>query len=476
MSAFREDLALKIINASKAEIYLRLRFFHIALGFLKFPSSTVIVDNQKGFATDGETVFFNADWLISAYKKNKPMINRSIIHLLLHCLYKHPFNLFTQSFLQHYDLACDIIVESIIDDMSLAFMERPNQSDRELIYKKIKEESVSSTLIISEVTSHLNSLKPTRIIEYKLLFQSDDHQYWKNKNFSKAPTNEPNQDSESSNDSSNEALEDPSKKSISEIQGVTQGRKSEELLNIWEDLGSQLKLDLETFNQEAGFDKGALHNQLNIVYRKKYDYKDALSKFLEIKEIYREDLDTFDPIYYLYGLNELGNRPLIEYAEYKEVPVLNELAIIIDTSGSTYHDMVMKFLELTYSIILSTTTQNQNFKVYIIQVDTEVQEVKEITSMDDFTAYMENFDLKGGGGTDFKPGFAYVQKLIEEDNVSRIKGLIYFTDGYGDFPETSPGFESLIVFHESSYTDQYVPLWASRIVINEEDLNEYSRS
>jgi predicted metal-dependent peptidase len=48
--------------------------------------------------------------------------------------------------------------------------------------------------------------------------------------------------------------------------------------------------------------------------------------------------------------------------------------------------------------------------------------------------------LKGGGGTDFRPVFEYVESLNED-----FKFLIYFTDGEGSFPDHEPVIDTLWV-------------------------------
>ena len=54
-------------------------------------------------------------------------------------------------------------------------------------------------------------------------------------------------------------------------------------------------------------------------------------------------------------------------------------------------------------------------------------------------------ELHGFGGTDFRSVFAYVDDLIRQGAFSNLKGLIYFTDGYGTFPERKPDFEAAFV-------------------------------
>ena len=56
------------------------------------------------------------------------------------------------------------------------------------------------------------------------------------------------------------------------------------------------------------------------------------------------DEDSFDYIFYNFGMEQYGNLPLIEPLEYKEVNRLEELVIAIDTSGSCSKELVRRFL------------------------------------------------------------------------------------------------------------------------------------
>ena len=49
-----------------------------------------------------------------------------------------------------------------------------------------------------------------------------------------------------------------------------------------------------------------------------------------------------------------------------------------------------------------------------------------------------DFKLKGGGGTDYRPTFDYV-----EANLPMTTMLLYFTDGEGSFPRIPPNYEVL---------------------------------
>ena len=52
---------------------------------------------------------------------------------------------------------------------------------------------------------------------------------------------------------------------------------------------------------------------------------------------------------------------------------------------------------------------------------------------------MNHFELRGGGGTDFRPAFEYVSQLCAEKKFSNLRGLLYFTDGMGSLPGPPPG-------------------------------------
>ena len=79
---------------------------------------------------------------------------------------------------------------------------------------------------------------------------------------------------------------------------------------------------------------------------------------------------------------------------------------------------------------------------------------------------MEDFALRGSGGTDFRPVFQYVDQLIAERAFQNLKGLIYFTDGDGIYPGQKPDYETAFVFVKKNENMKYVPNWAYKLVIS----------
>lgn len=71
-------------------------------------------------------------------------------------------------------------------------------------------------------------------------------------------------------------------------------------------------------------------------------------------------------------------------------------------------------------------------KIHIIQCDERVQEDIRITEEKELKAYMEHLEMKGGGGTDFRPAFEYIAELLERGEFEQLRGVLYFTDGPGN--------------------------------------------
>lgn len=105
------------------------------------------------------------------------------------------------------------------------------------------------------------------------------------------------------------------------------------------------------------------------------------------------------------------------------------LCVAIDTSGSIDDQLLGAFMEEFKTIM-------QNFpsvKIELIIADAKVHAHHTFISGDRM-----DFPLKGGGGTDYRPTFDYV-----EANLPMTTMLLYFTDGEGSFPRIPPNYEVL---------------------------------
>ena len=82
-------------------------------------------------------------------------------------------------------------------------------------------------------------------------------------------------------------------------------------------------------------------------------------------------------------------------------------------------------------------------------------------------------EIKGLGETDFRPVFAYVDELVAQKKLTDLRGLIYFTDGRGTFPNNKPEYDTAFIIHDDGLSDVWIPEWAMKLFLAEEDiLNE----
>ena len=149
---------------------------------------------------------------------------------------------------------------------------------------------------------------------------------------------------------------------------------------------------------------------------------------------------------------------------------MREFVIIIDTSGSTSGELVQKFVQETYNVLKQKESFSQKVNLHIIQCDEEIQEDKRISTEKELDQYLEEMEIKGQGGTDFRPAFAYVDELVKNHEFKNLKGVIYFTDGFGEFPEKKPDYETAFVYLEENYQNPEVPPWAIKLILRPEEI------
>jgi hypothetical protein len=114
------------------------------------------------------------------------------------------------------------------------------------------------------------------------------------------------------------------------------------------------------------------------------------------------------------------------YKRYKED--FESVVVAIDTSGSITQPMIEQFL----SEVKKITEEYNPEKTVILYCDTKVYapDILEPGDSPDFSK------IKGGGGTEFEPPFAWVQEnMIQNGEVPTV--FIYFTDGEATFPDSS---------------------------------------
>ena len=449
----------RVLEASKTELYVAMRFLDLALNSLDYEMDLSI----RTVGTDSRSIRYNPSYLIQAYREDSLRVNRLYLHMILHCVFRHMFGGDDKDDKELWDLSCDIAVTSIIDSMDYRCVHEVVPDQRQAVYDRMGEcmKVLTAEGIYKEYKKH--PLTYFEMEDLKKYFTVDDHAFWEAKH--KEEQEDKKKPSDGEQDQNDQ---DKDKDQDKDNDQDKQDKKEQE--DKWREISEKMRTNIETYSKDATDLAGSLYDHIRIATRQKYDYRKFLKKFTTLHEEMRIDLDSFDYIYYTYGFVHYGNMPLIEPLEYKESRKVEEFAIVLDTSESCSGEYIRRFLEETFSILAGRENFFRKMNVHIIQCDAAAQVDDIIRSEDDMRRYMKDFKVIGFGGTDFRPAFAYVEKLIKEKAFKHLKGLLYFTDGYGKYPVKRPPFETAFVFLEENYNDRQVPPWAVKLILGPEEL------
>ena len=414
----KEALGIRVLTACRNEWYASYPYLDGA--FASLPCEAF--EEVQGIGTDGIHIFLQPDYLLNKYIQNPAAVRNGYLHMLLHCLYLHPFQEKSRD-QRLWNLACDMAVEQIVDKVNQSHKwQNKNEDTRQKCLASLRNRACSAERIYEYLET---GIFPYSMEEMETAFSFDDHSIWEQEKH----------------------IRDNLKKK-------------------WADILLYTTRGKEAHKHRIGTNKGTKKEDMEAVTKSRYDYREFLKQFAFPREELELDTDSFDYIFYHLGMEIYGDMPLIEPLEYKEVNRLEELVIAIDTSGSCTKEVVQRFLEETYSIVSTRENFFKKMKVYLIQCDCFIQTVKVIHSEEEWKEYSRNIQIEGRSGTDFRPVFAYIQKLRDKKELQNLKALIYFTDGDGIYPREKPDYETAFVFLEKTDSMNLVPPWALRLIVN----------
>lgn len=470
-----QSIGKKILETIRTEIFLSFKFFGLALShFQEASGDTLFFQITPTLTTNGKAIYFNAQWLINRFKQNPRQLIRDYLHVLFHTIFKHHHLAKSLVEVERWNLAADITVEYLIDQLNDQGLKNQEEFARQSIYDAFfKQFPLLTIQSVYEALKKKTFLKAAN--DAKAKFFVDDHRVWypsgegleQRKQSAKGERND-NAEKPRVVYLSKQDLEALQKQILIEIQEQTSDQATNDELD---EISARLDVDLQSFHKAQGTEAGHLLQALHIRNRKRYDYRNFLRRFMTPREIMKESLEEFDYIYYTLGLTLYQNLPLLEPLEYSVGKVLETFVIAIDTSGSTFTSVVEVFLEETFQILKQADLGTRWVQIYLIQCDAAIAEERIFRSYQEFVDFKENFQLKGGGGTDFRPVFTRVDQLVKEKKIRDLKGLVYFTDGIGTYPEKRPLYETAFVFYEGDqYNDVSVPSWASKLIIQQGEI------
>lgn len=444
-----EEVCVRILAASRSELYLHMRYLDVALSTFAYVPN----HGSEGLGTDGAGLYYDGAYLGGLYRRGRVWVNRAYLHMVFHCIFAHPWKDNRSRkrkacgelkgsederealFMLLWDTACDIAAEAMVDSIALHCVRVPASAFRKDTYRMLRKKR--KVLNAEGVFAVLLEERPDRqrIEKLRKEFYVDDHRIW---------------------------------------QGGRRKNPNQRPKENWDDIRDRMETELENFGQDSSSGASqAMLERIQVENKDTCDYGRFLEKFAVLKEEQQIDPDSFDYGFYNYGLSIYGNMPLMEPLESREVKKVEEFVIAIDTSMSCSGELVKAFLAQTYSILRRSESFFRKINIHIIQCDEQVRKDDKITSQEELKEYMENLEISSQGGTDFRPVFAYVNKLLAEKEFERLRGILYFTDGKGTFPSVMPRYETAFVLMQKEYEEIAVPPWAIRLYLDQEDMEAY---
>ena len=422
---WENEMCIKILELIQNELYVDFRYLDVAVSALTLTPN----DSLRSTATDGISFFFPPEQILRVFRSNPLFLNRAVLHSVFHCIFRHLWIRGSRD-PDLWNLSCDIAVEWIIDSFEKKSVKRALSGIRTNIYNDFRQYKIPITAanIYRDLLPDIAD-NPDRLNQLMMEFFTDDHRFWPKK-----PSTSPS--------------------------AVKAGQS-------WDKISRRMEQELNLRGADSASGIDAMKTQIK-EGKSRRSYKDFLRKFTVLKEELHCDYDEFDLNYYSYGLRLYKNMPLIEPLESREVTKISEFVIVIDTSYSTNGPLVQKFLEETFQIIQERDSFFHKSQIRIIQCDNQVHSDTIIKEQRDIPKLLHNFELIGGGGTDFRPAFSYINKLLENGEFQNLKGVLYFTDGKGIYPAKRPPYETAFLFlEEEEHPD--VPAWAMKLILHEED-------
>ncbi len=115
---------------------------------------------------------------------------------------------------------------------------------------------------------------------------------------------------------------------------------------------------------------------------------------------------------------------------------LLRLVIAIDSSGSVNERLLSQFIAEVESLMMVYPQH----EIELIVCDSKIRSHETF-----YGGEMLNVTLLGGGATDFRPVFEWIEHSLFACNI-----LLYFTDTHGSFPQRAPDFETLWITPEEA--------------------------
>lgn len=401
--------------------------------------------------TDGVHLWYHPEQVIQDYQKDRNSVAHQLLHVTIHCLMGHVPMRSRQKDVRVFDVVADWRTLQIIRGLDIGL--EPRTSLELWEYRALEDLSLCQLLHQGCQNKEIRKLL-RKLTKAGCGVVVDDHSLWNLATARQAG-------------GVSGKIGELSQGESARGQAMAQG--GEEAAPDWEGIRQAL-FDQAQAGDTWGNLAGMIKAEMGPAEENEISYEQFLRRFAVPNERLLLDPDSFDPRWYHLGLEQYGDIPLLEPSEISEPPAPDNIVLALDTSGSCDGEICRRFLRETLNLLRDISAGASSFQVLALQCDTEIRKEVLLETRDQLDDFIAEFTPAGFGGTDFRPVFHRVQQLREEGTMPRVKGLLYLSDGYGDFPDKAPDYPVVFLMpdeDEEPYED--IPPWVTALYLNQND-------
>lgn len=417
-----EQQALEILNWSRQKLATLLPEFLPAIYLLPLQAA----ETESHLWTNGEILYFHPATVVQDYLERKDNIPAQIMHIIAHGLLGHIGKRQGQHE-QLFDAVADIKATAFVDQLPIPL---PGCRDKET--RKHVREWDQLTLEAAYLAPESREAVQDLIVKSAPL-KTDDHNAW-----------------------------------IPPPPGSGSGSAAR-----WEAAARQVGAALASSGRSYMFGDlaGEMCEEYGGIKESGVSYRDFLQQFCSVQERQETDPNSISHIWYQLGMSLTGNAPFVEPEELREDARSLDLAVALDTSGSCCGETMRGFLSELMAILRDAG--GPRVRMTLIQCDAEIQKVQTLSRDENPDSLLDDFEVYGCGGTDFRPVFDYIDQQRQDPDGTQFRGLLYLSDGCGSFPNKAPDYPVAFLFPKEDddwYNDWCdIPDWVTKVSITEEN-------
>ena len=168
-------VASEVLNFSRQRTLVNMRFLEPAIRMLTESPSKCMCNRSYGMGTDGKNLYYNPEYVLRAYQKEKGFVSRMYLHLVVHGIFRH-FFVNPQIEQRKWDLACDMATEYIIESWKLDFADISAGADEKRELDRIRKNV--GLMNAEKIYGYLKKTKESEIDWLEKIFRRDDHSFW----------------------------------------------------------------------------------------------------------------------------------------------------------------------------------------------------------------------------------------------------------------------------------------------------------